>query len=147
MARDPKLLTAVLTRSLRTLAASQRRRARALGHRTVQTAALSALQRFGSAINVNPHHHVLAPDGVFVLDDDGALRFVELPPPSDEEVERVARGVMRRVRRLLSRMEDDDAVSADEDDSALSTSWVEAGRPQAAAADPGALATLEALRQ
>ena len=130
MARDPKLLTAVLQRSLRTLAASQRRRARALGHRTVQTAALSALQRFGSAINVNPHHHVLAPDGVFVLDDDGALRFVELPPPSDEEVEKVARGVMRRVRRLLSRMEDDDAVSADEDEGALCLSLVEALAPR-----------------
>jgi hypothetical protein len=45
-------------------------------------------------------------------------------------VEKVARGVMRRVRRLLSRMEDDDAVSADEDDSALSTSLVEALAPR-----------------
>jgi len=130
MARDPKLLTAVLQRSLRTLAASQRRRARALGYRDAQTAALSALQRFGSAININPHHHVLAPDGVFVLDDDGSLRFVELPPPSDDEVEKVARGVMRRVRRLLSRMEDDDAVSADQDERALSTSLVEALAPR-----------------
>ncbi len=130
MARDPKLLTAVMQRSLRTLAASQRRRARALGYRKVQTAALSALQRFGSAINLNPHAHVLTPDGVFTVEDDGTLRFVALPPPSDDEVEKVARGVMHRVRRLLSRMEDDAAVGADEDDCALSTSLVEALAPR-----------------
>jgi hypothetical protein len=130
MAREPKLLTAVLQRSLRTLAASQRRRARALGYPKVQTAALSALQRFGSAINLNPHHHVLAPDVVFVVGDDGSLRFVELPPPTDDEVEKVARGVMRRVRRLLSRMEDDHTVSTDEDGGAMSLSLVEALAPR-----------------
>ncbi|MBK6847470.1 MAG: transposase zinc-binding domain-containing protein [Proteobacteria bacterium] len=42
MAQEPKLLTAVLGRSLRTLAAYQRRRARVLGLDGVQTAALCA---------------------------------------------------------------------------------------------------------
>jgi hypothetical protein len=58
------------------------------------------VQRFGGALNLNVHFHCILPDGVFVR-DDGGVRFVELPPPSDDEVMEVLRRVVARLERLL----------------------------------------------
>ena len=46
---------------------------------------------------LHPHFHVLVPDGVF---SGGALSFAALPPPDDEEVERLLRKVARRVWKV-----------------------------------------------
>jgi hypothetical protein len=94
------LLSDVLTVFLRALFALQRRRARKQGTRDGQTGAVTALQYFGSALQVTPHFHGLVPDGVWVpLDDE--VRFVELPPPGQAEVERLLEVVRHRVLRLL----------------------------------------------
>jgi hypothetical protein len=129
MARDPTLLTAVLQRSVRTLAAYQRRRARALAIEAPQTAALCALQRFGSAINLNVHAHVIAPDAVFVV-DGAALRPVVLPPPTDAEVAQLALGVQRRIRRLLARRSDEADAAADVEPTPLDHALSEALAPK-----------------
>jgi hypothetical protein len=128
MARDPKLSTAVLQRSMRTLAAYQRRRARALGLKAPQTAALCALQRFGSALNVHVHTHVVAPDAVFVVDGE-SLRAAQLPPPTDDEVAQVALGVQRRVCRLVARRLDEADVAAEAEPTPLDVALVEALAP------------------
>ncbi len=128
MAQEPKLLTAVLGRSLRTLAAYQRRRARVLGLDGVQTAALCALQRFGSAINLNVHAHVIAPDAVFVVDGE-ALRPMVLPPPTDAEVAQVALGVHRRVCRLFARRLEQDEAAAEREPTPLDSAVAEALAP------------------
>ena len=49
------------------------------------------------------HHHTLVPDGVFYEDDDGALQFHGLPPPTDEDVQRLVATVRKRIVRLLER--------------------------------------------
>jgi hypothetical protein len=50
----------------------------------VHTGAVTFIQRFDSALRLNPHLHALALDGVYVRDpDDGQLRFRPLPPPGD----------------------------------------------------------------
>jgi hypothetical protein len=51
--------------------------------------ALVAIQRFGSALNLNVHLHVIAPDGVFVQDGD-SVGFLKLGRPSEEELRAVA---------------------------------------------------------
>jgi hypothetical protein len=48
----------------------------------------------------SPHSHALVPDGVWVPLDDG-VRFVELPPPSQAEVERLLEVLRHRVLRML----------------------------------------------
>ena len=58
------------------------------------------MQRFGGALNLNVHFHCVVPDGVFVR-DDGGVCFVELAPPSDDEVMAVLRRVVARLERLL----------------------------------------------
>jgi len=71
LAADRQLLTALLGIFLRTVFAWQRRRGRALGIVGGQTGAITFLQRFGSAMNLNPHLHAVVPDGLFVADDAG----------------------------------------------------------------------------
>jgi hypothetical protein len=48
------------------------------------------IQRFGGAMNLNLHLHVLLPDGVFVPGADEAFDLAVLPPPEDEDVLRLA---------------------------------------------------------
>jgi hypothetical protein len=102
--------------------------------RALMPAALTAIQRFGSAINLHVHAHVLAPDGVFALHADNTLRFVPLPEPSDHDIEALAYGVARRVERLLAAQ--DHSVSDAEDRGPLDQALTEAlpqPRPCAAA--------------
>ena len=44
------------------------------------------VQRFGSALNVNLHFHVLMPDGIFVEGLDGDPVFVAAHPLTDDDV-------------------------------------------------------------
>ena len=91
-AYDAKLMSEVLNVFLRTLFASLRRRARKQGTLgRLQCGAVSFLQRFGSAINLNCHVHTLTLDGVYEVSEDGPTRFHPLPPPDDEEVGREGR--------------------------------------------------------
>jgi hypothetical protein len=65
---------------------------------------MTFVQRFGSALQLTPHFHTLLPDGVFIEEatGDGApLRFVELDPPEDAEVEWLLRRVVARLDKLL----------------------------------------------
>jgi len=52
---------------------------------------------------LDPHFHVLALDGIYVVGDKGELVFRRVPPPSDAEVARVADRIHRRVARLVER--------------------------------------------
>jgi hypothetical protein len=81
-----------------------------------QCGAVTFIQRFGSALNLNVHFHTLALDGVYPRDGGTAPRFLPLPPPSGAEVARALSGTARRIARLLrSRAEEDeDALARDE---------------------------------
>ena len=63
--------------------------------------AVSFTQRFGSKLNLNMHHHLVVADGVFVAEPGGVARFVDLPRPKEEDLERVLRRVVRRTRAIL----------------------------------------------
>ncbi len=47
--------------------------------------------------------HTLAFDGVYYEDSEKELCFKKLPPPSDEEVSRVMKRTVKRIKRLLER--------------------------------------------
>jgi len=71
LARDEKLLAKAIHILHAELSRSYKRRALAEGVRG-QTAAITFVQRFGSALNLNVHFHVVMPDGVFSETGDQA---------------------------------------------------------------------------
>jgi len=104
LAYDAPLTSAVLGIFVRAVFGSLGRRARKQwGVAGGQCGAVTFVQRFGGALNLNVHFHSLLLDGVYASGPDGALRFLPLPPPEDAEVERVVGQVARRIARLLER--------------------------------------------
>ncbi len=79
LAWDGKLVSAVLAVFLRVVYGWYRRQAKGQGHDDGRCGSVSFVQRFGSALNLNPHFHVLMPDGVYVTGHDGTPRFVRTP--------------------------------------------------------------------
>src|SRR5207244_3075981 len=100
LARNPLLNTRTLDLALRAIFTLQRRRARRSGARKARAGAVTFVQRFGGALNLNVHFHCVIPDGVFVH-KEGIVRFVVLPGPSDDEVKEVLRRIVQRLRKLL----------------------------------------------
>ena len=100
LARDPMLITHSLDIALRTIFADQRRRARRAGAFAPRTGAITFVQRFGGALNLNVHFHCVIPDGVFVRENSN-VRFVALAPPSDDEVMAVLGRIVARFDDLL----------------------------------------------
>lgn len=119
LARDRRLLSRALAAFVGAIFRWQRAAARARGVVGPQPGAVTAVQRFGSAINLNVHYHVTVPDGVFVDDGAGGARFVPLPPPTDDDVAAVCARAARRIRRLVDG--DDDGGDDDHATGALLT--------------------------
>ena len=102
-ARDPAFCSRLLDLFTRAVFAWQRRRGRLVGVADPRTGGCTAVQRFGSAINLNVHFHTLIPDGVFDVERPGRARFVGLPAPSEDELERILTTVIRRVTHHIAR--------------------------------------------
>lgn len=87
--------------------------------------AVTLIQRFGSAANLNIHLHCLVLDGVYRR-TDGEPVFVEVPAPSDEALQSLLRKIIGPLMKLLTRrgvlIEDDEGSTyladsdADSDD-------------------------------
>ncbi len=101
LARDARLLSEVLGLFVRALFTFQHRTARRLGVARPLTGAVAFVQRFGSALQLTPHFHVLVPEAVFEELDGAELRLHPLPRPTDAEVETLAVTVARRTLALL----------------------------------------------
>lgn len=67
------------------------------------TGAVTLIQRFGSALNLNVHFHLLVLDGVYRREGDGHLRFVPLPAPRPAELQGLVQRIAERVGRSLER--------------------------------------------
>ena len=68
------------------------------------TGAVTLVQRFGSALNLNIHLHLLCLDGVYTQRPDGGLRFRRVKAPDREELECLVRRIAERVGGALERM-------------------------------------------
>jgi hypothetical protein len=114
LAFDHTLCRAVLGVFARVVLGWYRRRARQAGVGEGQSGTVTAVQRFGSGLELNVHYHLLGLDGVFTLGGDGTLRFHRLSPPTDADIARLVAVIARRVGRLLVRRGlGDDADAAD----------------------------------
>ena len=71
-------------------------------HATAQTGAVTLIQRFGGALNLNIHFHMLFLDGVYVTSGE-RLIFRRVPPPTVDALEKLVRVISERVGRALER--------------------------------------------
>jgi hypothetical protein len=88
---------------------------------------VTAIQRFGGALNLNVHFHTLVPDGVFIEEGTGQARFEPLDAPTDEEVTAILLRIVRRAAEVLESVEDDLEIG-DANDTLASIQADELGR-------------------
>jgi ribosomal protein S27E len=69
---------------------------------TGQSGAVTLVQRFGSALNLNVHFHMLIPDGVYLTDIDPPY-FKALSVPTSTELQTLVQRISERIGRHLER--------------------------------------------
>ena len=79
-ATEPAAVTAVLGIVYRAISTHLIRKA-GLKQSAAQNGAVTLIQRFGSALNLNIHFHLLVLDGVYIRNND-RLEFRRVPPPT-----------------------------------------------------------------
>jgi len=90
-------------------------------HKTANTGSVTLIQRFGGALNLNVHFHMLLLDGVYV-DGSSGPRFCWIKAPTSTELSQLSHTIAHRVSRFLERqgllVRDDEAayLSMDTDD-------------------------------
>ena len=101
LAYNPTLVTKVLAIYIRVISNWYEKAARRNGI-SGKTAAVTFVQRFGGAINLNVHFHSLFLDGVFT-EKNGKPHFVPVFPPPNEEIVTLVKRVNLRVTRCLEK--------------------------------------------
>jgi len=72
--------------------------------KTAGTGAVTLIQRFGSALNLNIHFHMLFLDGVYLATVNGSpARFQWVKAPTRDELTQLAHTIARRIGRFLER--------------------------------------------
>ena len=89
------------------------------------TGAVTLIQRFGSALNLNLHFHMLFLDGAYVDNADGSsTRFRWVKAPTSAELTQLTHTIAQRVGRFLERQ---GLLERDAENSYLSGDILEAG--------------------
>jgi len=101
-ANEPAIMGAVLGIVHRCLAAHLIGKA-GLSRKRAQTGAVTLIQRFGGALNLNVHFHMLVLDGVYVERPDGTLRFRRVAAPTSAELNDLTTSLAHRIGRFLER--------------------------------------------
>lgn len=78
-----------------------------------QTGAVTLIQRFGSALNLNVHFHMLFLDGVYTTTPWGKSRFHRTNAPDQQALVELVHAISHRVAGLLER---EGILERDEDD-------------------------------
>jgi hypothetical protein len=102
LAAQPKPVTPVLQVVHRVIARHLLGQA-ALKADEADSGAITLIQRFGSAANLNIHLHYPVLDGVYRRSTEGAPEFVEVGEPTDEALHTVLHKIVTRMMKLLTR--------------------------------------------
>lgn len=70
---------------------------------TAHTGAVTLIQRFGSALNLNIHFHMLFLDGVYVGETSSSARFRRVKAPTSAELTQLTHTIAHRLARYLER--------------------------------------------
>ena len=100
LATDAKALTRVLGIVYRTISGYILKKAR-LTRATGKTGAVTLIQRFGSALNLNIHFHLLVLDGAYLVGTDPPV-FRPIEPPRQTEERRVGKECVQPCRSRWS---------------------------------------------
>jgi ribosomal protein S27E len=101
LATDPAALTRVLGIVYRTISAYVLKRAR-LTRASGVTGAVTLIQRFGSALNLNIHFHMLALDGAYLVGTEPAV-FRRIEAPTEAQLQALLERMAERIGRALER--------------------------------------------
>jgi hypothetical protein len=101
MAYDADLLSPVMRIFSRVVFQSLRKRASEFGIPRGQCGAVTFVERFGSALNLHPHGHMICTDGVYAALPGERPRFYPLAPPEQRDVVWVAKMIAIRIQALL----------------------------------------------
>ena len=102
LAAQPKLVTPVLQVVHRVITRFLLDQA-GLKADEADSGAVTLIQRFGSAANLNIHLHCLVLDGVYRCNTEGEPVFIEVPAPTDEALQTVLHKIITRLMKLLTR--------------------------------------------
>ncbi len=74
---------------------------RGIERQKVQPGSVTFIQRFGGAMNLNLHFHVIFLEGAYLDRTDQGLtpRFVKVEPPSDADIAAILQKISRRIIR------------------------------------------------
>ena len=100
-ASNPKAMTGVLGIVYRAISTHITRQV-GLKKSVAQTGAVTLIQRFGSALNLNIHFHMLFLDGAYSLNGHSKW-FLHVKAPNGAELIRLTHTIARRVGRYLER--------------------------------------------
>jgi hypothetical protein len=104
LAYDTSLVTAIFAVFTRTVFSFLIRRARKFGaDRKPQCGAVSFIQRFDSALRLNPHIHMVAFDGIYAADEHDRPHFQAVLAPETDEIVRVTASLAQRIIKLVAR--------------------------------------------
>ena len=101
-ATRPAVLTQVLGIVYRAVSTLLVRRAGLRSGAGARTGAVTLIQRFGSALNLNPHLHMLFVDGAYTFDDE-TPRFHRVAAATQAELQRLLLAIATRVTRALEK--------------------------------------------
>ena len=101
-ASRPAWLTSVLGIVTRALSSAVIRRAGLGPGQGAQTGIVTFIQRYGSALNLNVHLHLLVPDGAYTFEHDKP-HFHRAPAPSPTELHELLNTLIARITRTLVR--------------------------------------------
>ena len=68
-----------------------------LTHKTAKTGGITLIQRFGSALNLNVHFHMLLLDGVYTIIRHGKRRFQYVSTPLSDELTHLVHTISHRM--------------------------------------------------
>jgi len=102
-ASNPKVMSRVLSIVYRAIATHLAHKA-GFTNPLAKTGAVTLIQRFGSALNLNIHFHILFLDGVYIGGANGhPMRFLKVKAPTKGELTRLTQTIAQRVGRYLER--------------------------------------------
>src|SRR5262249_47328475 len=100
-ATQPNTLSAALSITYRAISSFLIQKAGLTLHKA-QCGAITLIQHFGSALNLNVHFHMLIPDGVYLTHSQPPY-LQTLQPPTPEELLALLQQISQRIGRHLER--------------------------------------------
>lgn len=104
LARNPDFLRKTLAVYHRSISRHYERKAKKLNLIKPKTGAITVVQRFGGALNLNVHFHTIYIDGVYYENGHGEEAFHEIAP-SHEEVIQLNGILKKRLTRLIEKFD------------------------------------------